>query len=269
MTATLLAVMAVLLYLVAEVLSIGHLVRRNPVFGRATTGFLVAGLLAQFAAMELRARALGTVPYRTLTGSMSLYAWMLGIAYLILALRHRERALGPFLIPLVVLFSAISILLHEPARPAGPDFRGVVFAFHVTIAILAYAAFTLSFVLSVLYLIQNRQLQRRKTGLLFARLPSLDVIGRMNRTSVVVGVGALAIAVVLGATWADHVWGYIWDGKILWALLTLFVYALFLFLESHGWQGKRAAILSIAGFGLVLFSYTIANLFLVRMHTFR
>ena len=66
----------------------------------AATPLLVAGGLAlHFADLLHRARELSSVPYRTLGGSVSFFGWMLGIAYLALALRHRERATGPFLIP--------------------------------------------------------------------------------------------------------------------------------------------------------------------------
>src|SRR5713101_8523586 len=185
MDSHLLGWIAVLLYLAAEAYSILSLVRhRVP----ALPGILAicGGLILQFADLDMRARALHAVPYRTIGGSLSLFGWMLGLSYLALLFRHRERAVGPFLIPFVILFSILGLLLPQPGLAARSDTRGPLFALHVTFAILAYAAFTFSFVLSVLYLIQKRQLRRVHTGLLFARLPALDVIGRMNRTSVTI-----------------------------------------------------------------------------------
>ena len=99
----------------------------------------------------------------------------------------------------MIAFSILGLLLPQPGVVARSDTRGPLFALHVTFAILAYAAFTFSFVLSVLYLIQKRQLRRVHTGLLFARLPALDVIGRMNRTSVTIGLSVLGVSVVLGS----------------------------------------------------------------------
>ena len=127
---------AVLLYSGAEALAIRALLRPRG-FG-AAPGLVVAGLVAQFADLQLVARAQGSVPYRTLGGSMALFGWMLGFAYLILVLRHRERAIGPFLIPVVLVFSVLGVLLPSHA-PAGPATRGTLFAFHVTLAILANA----------------------------------------------------------------------------------------------------------------------------------
>jgi len=257
---------AVLLYAAAEVLAIRALVRPKG-FG-AAPGLVVAGLVAQFAGLQLVARSQGSVPYRTLGGSMALFGWMLGLAYLILVLRHRERAIGPFLIPFVLAFSILGVLLPSQA-PAGPATSGSLFAFHVTLAILADAAFALSFVLSLLYLIQNRQIRRGRTGVLFSRLPALEVIGRMNRTSVTIGIAALAVSVGLGIAWAHRVWNGVVDAKLVWALLTLFVYGLLLWMNHRGWEGPRVALLSIVGFVLVLFSYTFVNLYLSQEHVFR
>ena len=123
---------------------------------------------------------------------MSLFGWMLGVSYLALLFRHRERAIGPFLIPFVILFSAVGLLLPMQETTPDAEMQGTLFALHVTLGMLGYAAFTFSFVLSILYLIQNRQIRSGRTGLLFRRLPPLEVIGRMNRTSVSIGLGVLA-----------------------------------------------------------------------------
>lgn len=258
---------AVLLYASAEALSIRSLVK--PRTFRLTPLLLAAGLVFHFADLQARARALGSVPYRTLPGSMLLFGWMLALACLALLLLHRERAIGPFLIPFVILFSLIGLVLPLTGSAPGPETRGSLFAFHVTLAILAYAAFTFSFVLSLLYLVQNWQIRRAKTGLLFARLPALEVIGRMNRTSVSIGLAALAVSVLLGALWARRVWESLADPKLGWALTTLFLYAFLLWMDRRGWEGRRVALLSIGGFALVLFSYTFVNLYLSAEHSFR
>jgi ABC-type uncharacterized transport system permease subunit len=259
--------LAVLLYAGAEGVSIAALVRRNK--GVAASILLGAGLLLQFAHLEVTARALHSVPYRTFGGSMSLFGWMLGVSYLALLFRHRERAIGPFLIPFVILFSAVGLLL--PMRETTPDaeMQGTLFALHVTLGMLGYAAFTFSFVLSILYLIQNRQIRSGRTGLLFRRLPPLEVIGRMNRTSVSIGLGVLGGSIFFGLLWANRFWTTLSDPKILFAILTLALYGFLLWMERRGWKGPRVAILSICGYGLVLFSYTVVNMFFSRTHTFR
>jgi ABC-type uncharacterized transport system permease subunit len=257
---------AALLYAAAEALAIRSLLSTRG-YGGAPL-LVAAGLVAQFADLHVTARALGSVPYRTLGGSIALFGWMIGLAYLVLVLRHRERAIGPFLIPFVFVFCVLGAVL--PARaPVNEATQGSLFAFHVTLAILAYAAFALSFVLSVLYLVQARQIRKGRTGLLFARLPALDVIGRMNRTSVAIGMVVLSISIALGVAWARKMWSGLGDAKVVFALVTLLVYGILLWMDRRGWEGPRVARLSIVGFVLVLFSYTFVNLYLSQSHVFR
>ncbi len=269
MVSHLLGWLAVAFYVGAEAMAILALVAPRERFAWLTPALVAAGLAFQFRDLLVRARALGSVPYRTLGGSVSLFGWMLGIAFLVLLLRHRERAIGPFLIPFIVLTTAVALLLPDSTAAPAEGTHGPLFALHVTLAILAYAAFTFSFVLSLLYLIQNRQLRRRQTGILFARLPALEVISRMNRTSVSIGLTSLAASLVIGLVRARMLWASLADPKIAFALITVAVYGLLLLMERRGWEGPRVALLSILGFGIVMFSYTIVNMYLSRSHRFR
>jgi len=169
----------------------------------------------------------------------------------------------------VVVFLAISFLTPSRVRPVNPKLSGPLFAFHVTLAILGYAALSLSFILALLYLVQNRQLRIRKTGLLFSQLPALDVLDRLQRTTIGIGVLALSVASVLGGLWAKKAWGTVWDAKVVWTVLTIGVYGTVLLAGPLGLRGKRTAFLSITGFSLILFSYTIVNLVFSQEHVFR
>ncbi len=270
MASHLLGWLAVACYAGAEALAILALVAPRERLGKLTPVVVAAGLALHFRDLLQRARELGSVPYRTLGGSVSLFGWMLGLAFLVLLLRHRERAIGPFLIPFVIVTTAAGLVLPESASaPAQAATHGTLFALHVTLAILAYAAFTFSFVLSVLYLIQDRQLRHHRTGLLFARLPALEVIGHMNRTSVAIGLSTLTLSLAIGLARASIFWTNLADPKIAWALITVVVYGFLLWMDRRGWKGPRVAVLSIFGFGVVIFSYTVVNLYFSRAHSFR
>lgn len=267
--------LALALYAGAELLSILSLLKPGDapsgavLRGWGVAVLLGAGLIAQFADLHVTARALNSVPYRTVGGAMSLFSWMLGVSCAALLFRHKDRAIGPFLIPFVILFSLAGVLAPASRAVSTAEMRGSLFALHVTLAMLGYAAFTISFVLSILYLVQNRQIRRGRTTLLFSRLPPLETINRMNRTSVSIGLVALTASVAFGLVWANRFWTTLRDPKIVWALATLVLYGFLLWMERHGWKGPRVAKLSIIGFGLVLFSITIVNMFLSTSHTFR
>ncbi len=261
--------LAVALYCAAQICAIVALIRPREIWARATPLLVAGGLAVHFADLLSRARELHSVPYRTLGGSVSFFGWTLGIAYLALVLRHRERATGPFLIPVVIVATVAGLLLPDAPTAPALGTRGSVFAFHVTLAILAYAAFALSFVLSILYLIQSRQIRRGRTGILFSRLPPLEVLARMNRTSVSIGLGVLLLSIVLGLVWAEKFWTTLADPKVEWAVLTMLIYGILLWMDRRGWEGPRVALLSILGFSVVLFSYTVVNMYLTQAHRFR
>jgi ABC-type transport system involved in cytochrome c biogenesis permease subunit len=147
------------------------------------------------------------VPYDDLYGSMSLFAWLLGITYLGLELFHGQRSVGAFVTLLLVCWIVLLGLLTPRilAVPTVP--RGAIFAFHVTLNTWAYAAFALSFVLSVIYLVQDRVLRSRRLSVAFWRFPALDVLERMARSSVYVGLVALIFGVAMGLVWEHRLRG--------------------------------------------------------------
>src|ERR1700675_4747643 len=131
--------------------------------GRLGTLFLTLGLMAHYFALLERSRGLHTVPYHDLYGSMSLFGWLLALTYLGLEFYHRQRSVGAFVLPFVLVFFLAAHLAPADRLPA-PVSHGVVFALHVTLSILAYAAFALSFVLSMIFLGEERHLRRHQLG---------------------------------------------------------------------------------------------------------
>ncbi len=238
--------------------------------GRLGTVFLGLGLVAHYFALLERSRGLHTVPYHDLYGSMSLFGWLLALTYLSLEFYHRQRSVGAFVLPFVLVFFAASHL--APAdRLASTPARGPVFALHVTLSILAYAAFALSFGLSLIYLAENRLLRNRKLGEVVWRLPPLDLLERMSRSSVLVGLISIAVGTILGFIWVDRLTGQYWfyDPKYVVTLLVLALYAAYLRLaRTTTWRGARASRLCIFNFVIVILSFTVVNLYLSHSHRY-
>lgn len=239
--------------------------------GRLATLLLSCGLVCHYYALLERSHATHTVPYDDLYGSMSLFAWLLGITYLGLELIHRQRSVGAFVTLLLFVWTGAVSWLAPAKTPSPPPARGPLFAFHITLDIWAYAAFALSFVLSVIYLLQDRVLRSHRAGSAFWRFPALDVLDRMSRSSVYVGLGALAVGAISGLIWEHRLTGaYAWgDPKVVVTLLIVAAYVAYLVLSrSPGWRGARAARICALNFAVVLFSYTIVNRYLTGFHRY-
>jgi len=239
--------------------------------GRLATLLLTGGIVFHYYALLERSYGMHTVPYDDLFGSMSLFAWLLGITYLGLEVFHGQRSVGAFVTLLLFAWVALVSSVAPAEMPPPPPARGLLFTFHITLNTWAYAAFALSFILSIIYLLQDRVLRSRRTGAAFWRFPALDVLDRMSRSSVYVGLGALAFGVVSGLTWEHRLTGaYAWgDPKVIITLAIVVAYVAYLWLSSNAhWRGTRAARVCALNFAVVLFSYTIVNLYLTRFHRF-
>ena len=263
-----------ILTVVAYGLSLGsylrYLLTGRELSGRVGSILLAVGLVVHYFALLERSRGLHTVPYHDLYGSMSLFGWLLALTYLGLEIYHRQRSVGAFVLPCILLFFLVSHL--APAgRVVETPARGVAFAFHVTLSILAYSAFALSFVLSLIFLAEQWLLRTRHMGAVVWRLPPLELLERMSQSSVVVGLISIVIGTALGFLWVDRLLGTVWyfDPKYIATLLLLVLYAAYLWLaRSATWRGARASKLCVFNFILVIFSFTAVNLFFSHMHRY-
>ncbi len=243
----------------------------NVWLGRLATLLLAGGIALHFFALLDRSMGAHVVPYDDLYGSMSLFAWLLGITYLGLEFFHRQRSVGAFVTLLLVVWMAVLDWRAPYRMVSPPSARGALFDFHITLNIWAYAAFALSFVLSIVYLVQDRVLRSHRPGATFWRFPALNVLDRMSRGSVFVGLVALAFGVASGLVWQHRLTGmYSWsDPKVIVTLFIVGVYVAYLMLSrTSGWRGSRAALVCTLNFAIVLFSYTLVNLYLTRFHRF-
>jgi ABC-type uncharacterized transport system permease subunit len=238
--------------------------------GRFATLLLAIGLVTHYFALLERSRAAHTVPYHDLYGSMSLFGWLLALTYLGLEFYHRQRAVGAFVLPFILVFFLAARVAPADRLSAAPA-HGVIFALHVTLSILAYAAFALSCVLSVIFIGEERVLRTRKLGMVVWRLPPLELLERMSHSSVLVGIFSIAAGTALGFIWVDRLTGQYWyyDPKYVITLVVLFLYALYFQLaRTAAWRGARASKLCIFNFLVVVMSFTVVNLYLSHSHRY-
>jgi ABC-type transport system involved in cytochrome c biogenesis permease subunit len=238
--------------------------------GRAASLLVVAGLVLHYLALLERSRWEHNVPYNDLYGSLSLFAWLLAFTYLVLEVIHRDRSVGALVMPVVLIVFVLSVSV-TPAAPVRVQAQGPLLALHITLNVLGYAAFALSFVLSVMYLIENRLLRHHRFNRIVWRFPALEVLERMSRSSVAIGLVSLVVGVGFGLMWFNRLQGTYWTGdpKEIITLVILAIYAGYLWLgRSSAWRGARASVLCVVNFLVVLFSYSVVNLYLSGFHRF-
>jgi ABC-type transport system involved in cytochrome c biogenesis permease subunit len=267
-----------LLFYAASAAAYGaHFAWRDPRIGRFATALLSAGLLAHTFLIGMQTVAAGHAPLVGTTAAVSVFIWLLGLAYLYVEISSDERSMGVFVTVLLVVLGVIPALDAEVSRRP-PLLQSPLFTVHVLAMLFAYASFALAGVLGVTYVLMFKEIKAKHLGFFYTRLPSLKVLDLMNGRAVIIGWVFLTIGVLVGAVWAAQVQSSsdpraqamsLADPKILvavlsWVLYTFAVYAR----RAIGWSGRRAAWLSTVGFAIVLLNLVPVGYFLTRSHNF-
>ena len=232
-------------------------------------------VLALTASLAARWVAAGRPPIANMWEYTVGFGWGILLFYALFELRVRAgdehqpsgRVVGALVLPVALALFVVSLAFFpSDVRPLLPALQSSrILGAHVTTMMLSYAALSVSFGASAMYLLQGGERRR------FTRLPSGDTLEEIANRSVLVGFPLLTLGVALGAYWAYSAWGryWGWDPKETSALVTWLVYAGYLHARNlRGWRGQGAAWLLVGGFAAVLFSYFAVNLWVSGLHSY-
>lgn len=135
---------------------------------------------------------------------------------------------------------------------------------HITLAISAYATFSLAGICAMLYLISRRLLKQKKWNLLLRRLPSLDRLEQFMLWFIGVGVLLLLVSLILGTIWAYQVYGQLhWmDIKVIGSSLLFLIYAVLFGMAWRRWIATQ----KVAWWVLISVLFVISNYFLSKVY---
>jgi ABC-type transport system involved in cytochrome c biogenesis permease subunit len=226
-----------------------------------TCGLHAAGLAARW--IESYGLGIGHAPLSNFYESLIFYAWCISIVLVVMKKRLSFPAITMLASMIVLAFmgyASISPSVEKTIQPLIPALQSNWLYIHVLTCFIAYAAFVISFISSLLYLLKWKGV-----------VPPKKILEEINYRSVVVGFPMLSAGILTGAVWAHYAWGsyWSWDPKETWSLITWIVYALFLHARvTKGLKGKRMAFFSILGFLCVIFTYFGVNFILSGLHSY-
>ncbi len=181
--------------------------------------------------------------------------------------------LGSFIAPLAAVLMIVSTTIPGAETVAvRPLFKSLWLTVHVVTVFAGDAMFAIMFAAAIMYLLQERQIKRKRFGSLYSRLPSLETLDAINHHALVIGFPLLTLGMVTGAIYAQQALGtyWQWDPKEVWSLITWLAYAVLLHERlTVGWRGRRAAILSILCFILLVFTFVGISLLAGGYHSFQ
>lgn len=275
--------------------------RRAAAVGMAV---MVAGALLHIVGVVTRGLAVERVPWANMYEFTISSTVVAAVVFLVAHRRRDLRYLGLFVSGFVAvsLFLALAVLYVAPdgVMPALQSYWLVI---HVSVAAGGVGVFSVAAAVSVLQLVKDYTLSRAAAGVVvepaavgsggssagldsaapeaaaepgavrrvLASLPGTDELERFAYRLNAVGFVLWTFTLIAGAIWAEHAWGryWGWDAKEVWTFVTWVIYAAYLHARAtRGWEGRRAAWFSVAGFASILINYYVVNFFFTSLHTY-
>jgi len=180
----------------------------------------------------------------------------------------------------------------QTSAPLVPALRSSWLVMHVSVIMVSYAALLVGSLLSLAVLFTDRgealELRSSSIGsggyrravatteggliqLQSVQFSTNEQLDSLSYRTITVGFLMLTVGIVSGAVWANEAWGsyWSWDPKETWALICWLVYAAYLHTRlSRGWQGRRPALVAVAGLIVIAVCYIGVNLLGIGLHSY-
>ena len=185
-------------YLVALILEFAQLAREGQTKRWAAILFIGAGLVAHTAYLLNRSRDSQLPPLLTSGHDWLLVlSWLAVVMLLAVLVWNRHLGIGLFALPPVVVMVGASRFVSQTRTAETIDLYWWRLL-HASLWVIGIAGVVLSFVLSLMYLVQHRRLKLKRIEPGELRLFSLERIARWNWWGVVLCVPVLTLAMVTG-----------------------------------------------------------------------
>jgi cytochrome c-type biogenesis protein CcsB len=224
------------------------------------TGTLVmtAAFTAHTAMVGLRWYRADHVPFLSAFEFVTFFAFLVAMVFLLFSIREKNRALGVFLLPVVLSLMLYAAFLNRVVEPEIPIFSSLLLKLHVLTTLFGYSAWSITFASSVCYLYLERKPDTTP-----------GMFDLLAYRAAFFAFCFLTLGILTGALWGDRVFGqlWFWDPKETWSFITWLIFMAYLHARyTLEWRGRRAAILAIVGFAAVLFTYVGVDFLLPQIH---
>jgi len=263
-----LAIGTILAYMLSTVSYFTFLFQQKKVLNQIGFILLLTGFILHSIFVGYKYALAGHFPVYDLQGTLLVAGWAVAGVFFLLQYKFNLKILGLFAALLAAVIMIIAAQVPSQPLPARNIFNNFWLISHVIAIFIGNASFTLACGAGLLYLLQERAIKSKRPGFFFKRLPSLERIDATGYACIIIGFSMLTLGLIMGFIYAKAVWGRFWgwDPKEIWSGITWLLYAALLHGRiSLGWRGRKAAIMSIIGFAVLLFTFIGVN-FLLQGH---
>ena len=260
---------AFLAYATAFVFFLYYLLNKRELLNRVGLIAAGTGFALQTAAIALRDSRLHHAPVVGAYESLLTISWAMMVVYLLLEWRTHIKALGLYVLPLVLVFLGIAWANYEATSAVMPALESDIVVIHVIVIFTAIASFTVAGGAALIYLFEERQLKHHRAGGVLGRLPTLPTLDRLSGHAIMFGLPFLTMGIVAGIIRAVKFGVEHWytDPLVLLAIGAWVLYAVFVYLRFvAGWRGRRPACLALAGVVCLLVIRFVAVPYLSDFH---
>ncbi len=261
-------ILVTMIYLSSCAFYFGYLFFQKNSLQRIAIGLMIVGFVLHSTLLVINGIRAGHFPINNLHETLCFTGWAIAAVFLVLSYIYRLKILGIYAAPLITLTLIIAYQLPKVSPQDPTLFKNFWLVAHIVTLFLGNAAFSLACGLGLLYLLQENAIKKKNMGFFFKRLPSLELLDTTGYACIVAGFSLITIGLITGIIYAKAIWGrfWSWDPKEIWSVITWLFYAVLLHERlTVGLRGKRAAIMAVVGFGVLLFTFLGVN-FLLQGH---
>jgi len=240
---------AVTFYLGAAAIAALPFARRLKAPVGAVVIALLLGIGAHATALAGLTRQSGAASLTGLGPALSFAGLVLAISLVIVECVAREVSLTLVAAPVAAVVTVAGNIagMRPFLEPQGA--RAVWLTMHIVLSFIGIAAYATAAAAGTMYLVARRELKSARFGAVFRFFPPLDTLDRVNHVSSIAGFLAGAYSFEYRALVVPQL---IW-GVAAWAGVS----ALALGRVRHGWQARRAALMSAVTFASVIALYVV------------
>ncbi|OQY98565.1 MAG: c-type cytochrome biogenesis protein CcsB [Candidatus Brocadia sp. UTAMX2] len=258
-----------IVYIIASVAYIAREIWRSASIKWVSLGLLILAFCLNLTMVIKRSVEAGHPPFSNLYESLVFYACCTAFVYIIFEFVYNFRVVGALASVLAMLILLYATLQDDSIRPIMPALKSNWMLVHVITYMIGYAAFGISFVTSIIFLVVKPFAKKEIKEARDEREILPRNFDKLSYKIVAFGFPFLTLGLVTGAVWAKKAWGdyWSWDPKETWSLITWFAYLVYLHTplilpKMNVNKSKASVILAcwlLFSFGIVNFTFVGLN----------
>lgn len=185
--------------------------------------------------------------------ALSLVAGCIAALCLLVNLARSVATLGVVVFPLASVLLSIDVFLAPHTEPLPIDWQ---IKLHVIFSLLGFSVLSVAAVLAILLALQEHALRARRFDGIAAALPPLTLTESLMFQMIGAGFVLLTVAILIGLLFVANPFAQHLLHKMVLSIAAWIVFGALLFGRwRHGWRGRRAVRMTLAGMILLLLAF--------------